>query len=144
MKTIRQVADEIGVSKTAIYKKIDNLGLRSKLSKKGNQFLIDENVESFIKSAFKEKKETESKTESKTETKSENQQVIDLIAMLQEELKIKNDQISALNAQLQQSHELIKHEQQLRAIAEQKVLQITDMQEKESEKRKHSFFNFFR
>ena len=31
MKTIRQIADEIGVSKTAVNKQIANLGLRSGL-----------------------------------------------------------------------------------------------------------------
>lgn len=33
MKTIRQIADEIGVSKTAVSKQIENLGLRSSLRK---------------------------------------------------------------------------------------------------------------
>lgn len=33
MKTIRQIADEIGVSKTAVNKQIANLGLRSGLRK---------------------------------------------------------------------------------------------------------------
>lgn len=28
MKTIKELADELGVSKTAVMKKIDNLGLR--------------------------------------------------------------------------------------------------------------------
>ena len=45
MKTIRQIADEIGVSKTAVNKQIANLGLRSGLRKNGNQFAIDENHE---------------------------------------------------------------------------------------------------
>ena len=40
MKTIRQIADEIGVSKTAVNKQIANLGLRSGLRKNGNQFAI--------------------------------------------------------------------------------------------------------
>ena len=40
MKTIKQIADEIGVSKTAVRKKIANLGLQSSLRKNGNQFAI--------------------------------------------------------------------------------------------------------
>ena len=35
-RTIKQIADEIGVSKTAIRKKIANLGLQSSLRKIGN------------------------------------------------------------------------------------------------------------
>ena len=49
MKTIRQIADEIGVSKTAVNKQIANLGLRSGLRKNGNQFAIDEHQEALIK-----------------------------------------------------------------------------------------------
>ena len=48
MKTIRQIADEIGVSKTAVSKQIANLGLRSGLRKNGNQFAIDEHQETLI------------------------------------------------------------------------------------------------
>ena len=51
MKTIRQIADEIGVSKTAVSKQIANLGLRSGLRKNGNQFAIDEHQEALIKQA---------------------------------------------------------------------------------------------
>ena len=54
MKTIRQIADEIGVSKTAVSKQIENLGLRSSLRKNGNQFAIDEQQEALIKQAFSE------------------------------------------------------------------------------------------
>ena len=59
MKTIRQIADEIGVSKTAVNKQIANLGLRSGLRKNGNQFAIDEQQEALIKQAFSEKSQTE-------------------------------------------------------------------------------------
>ena len=63
MKTIRQIADELGVSKTAVHKKIANLGLRSSLQKNGNQFTIDEHQEKLIKSAFTGESQTESQTE---------------------------------------------------------------------------------
>lgn len=42
MKTIKELADELGVSKTAVMKKIDNLGLREKLAKNGNRLAIRE------------------------------------------------------------------------------------------------------
>ena len=61
MKTIRQIADEIGVSKTAVSKQIENLGLRSSLRKNGNQFAIDEHQEALIKQAFFEKTPAEQK-----------------------------------------------------------------------------------
>ena len=39
-KTIKEIADELGVSKTAVSKQIANLGLRSSLRKSGSQFAI--------------------------------------------------------------------------------------------------------
>ena len=57
-KTIKQIADEIGVSKTAVRKQIENLGLRSSLRKNGNQFAIDKHEETLILKAFSEKTQT--------------------------------------------------------------------------------------
>ena len=68
MKTIRQIADEIGVSKTAVNKQIANLGLRSGLRKNGNQFAIDEQQEALIKQAFSEKTQTEIENQTQTKT----------------------------------------------------------------------------
>ena len=72
MKTIRQIADEIGVSKTAVSKQIANLGLRSGLRKNGNQFAIDERQEALIKQAFLEKSQTEIANQSQTKTQTAN------------------------------------------------------------------------
>ena len=44
-KTIKEIADELGVSKTAVSKQIANLGLRSSLRKNGNQFAIENQQE---------------------------------------------------------------------------------------------------
>lgn len=52
MKTIRQIAAEIGVSKTAISKEISTLGLRNTLQRNGNLFLVDADTEAQIKEAF--------------------------------------------------------------------------------------------
>jgi DNA-binding MurR/RpiR family transcriptional regulator len=69
MKTIRQIADEIGVSKTAVNKQIANLGLRSGLRKNGNQFAIDEHQEALIKQAFLKNRKLKSKTKRKLNRK---------------------------------------------------------------------------
>lgn len=126
MKTIKQIADELGVSKTAVRKKIENLGLHSGLQKNGNQFAIDENQEKLIKSAF-----SESKVETKTETNSqtETETVSTLVSMLQRELDAKNEQIAHLQ-------KLLDQEQQLRMVTEQKLLQIEDKQVQEEQPKK--------
>lgn len=107
MKTIRQIADEIGVSKTAVNKQIANLGLRSGLRKNGNQFAIDEHQETLIKQAFSEKSQTEIENQSQTKTQTENHEVGDLVCVLQAtidtlqgQLSVKDKQIEELNARL--------------------------------------------
>lgn len=126
MKTIKQIADELGVSKTAVRKKIENLGLRSSLQKNGNQFAIDENQEKLIKSAFSEN-EAETRTETNSQTETET--VSALVSMLQRELDAKNEQIAHLQ-------KLLDQEQQLRMVTEQKLLQIEDKQEQEEQPKK--------
>ena len=69
MKTIRQIADEIGVSKTAVSKQIANLGLRSGLRKNGNQFAIDEPQEALINRLFLKNRKLKSKTNRKLKRK---------------------------------------------------------------------------
>lgn len=93
-KTIRQIAEEIGVSKTTVMKQIENLGLRSSLRKNGNQFAIDEEQERRIKSAFLK---NETQTETQTSLQIENQNVSDLIAILKEQIDKKDAEIEKLN-----------------------------------------------
>ena len=107
MKTIRQIADEIGVSKTAVNKQIANLGLRSGLRKNGNQFAIDEQQEALIKQAFFEKTKTEIENQSQTKTQTENHEVGDLVCVLratidtlQGQLEVKDRQIAKLTEAL--------------------------------------------
>lgn len=120
-KTIKQIADELGVSKTAVRKKIENLGLRSGLRKNGNQFAVDETQEKLIKSAFSES-ETQTKTE--TSSRTETETVSDLVSMLQRELEAKNEQIANLQ-------KLLDQEQQLRMVTEQKMLMIEQRDQEE-------------
>lgn len=119
MKTIKQIADELGVSKTAVRKKIENLGLRSSLQKNGNLFVVSDEQERLIKSAFSDNK-TETKTETCSQTETET--VSALVSMLQKELDSKNEQIAHLQ-------KLLDQEQQLRMVTEQKILALEDKQE---------------
>lgn len=49
MKTIKQIADEIGISKQAVSKRIDVLGCRSELELVGGQYQINDELERKIK-----------------------------------------------------------------------------------------------
>lgn len=117
-KTIKEIADELGVSKTAVSKQIANLGLRSGLRKNGNQFAIENQQEKLIKMAFRKNKQREiagenlvsdeqSQTTNANQSQTENHEVCDLVCVLQttvdtlqEQLSVKDQQIRELNARL--------------------------------------------
>ena len=117
-KTIKEIADELGVSKTAVSKQIANLGLRSSLRKNGNQFAIENQQEKLIKMAFRKNKQREiagenlvsdeqSQTTNANQSQTENHEVCDLVSVLQttvdtpqEQLSVKDQQIRELNARL--------------------------------------------
>lgn len=117
-KTIKEIADELGVSKTAVSKQIANLGLRSSLRKNGNQFAIENQQEKLIKMAFRKNRQQEravenavsdeqSQTANANQSQTENHEVCDLVCVLQttvdtlqEQLSVKDQQIRELNARL--------------------------------------------
>lgn len=119
MKTIRQIADEIGVSKTAVNKQIANLGLRSGLRKNGNQFAIDEHQEALIKQAFSEKSQTEIENQSQTKTQTENHEVGDLVCVLQATIDTLQGQLEVKDLQIEQQAQTITRLTDALAAAQQ-------------------------
>lgn len=133
MKTIAQVAKELGVSKTAVRNKIANLGLQTSLQKNGNQFSIDEQQEALIIKEFSQKTQTENENQTETKTETVSDSVSVLISMLQSELEIKNKQIDDLNARLSETtaallaaQETANVEQALHAGTIKNQLQLTE------------------
>jgi biotin operon repressor len=118
MKTIRQIADEIGVSKTAVNKQIANLGLRSGLRKNGNQFAIDEHQEALIKQAFSEKSQTEIENQTQTKTQTENHEVSDLVCVLQATIDTLQGQLEVKDRQIEKLTEALIAAQQTAAAAQ--------------------------
>ena len=154
MKTIRQIADEIGVSKTAVSKQIANLGLRSGLRKNGNQFAIDEHQEALIKQAFSEKSQTEIENQSQTKTQTENREVGDLVCVLQAtidtlqgQLEVKDRQIEKLTEALVAAQKTAAAAQALHAGTIQQLLtgeDGADQQGHEPEQKRGWFSKLFR
>jgi len=90
VKTIKQIATETGKSKQAVWKKIDNLGLRSGLTKTDNRLTVNEQQEALIIQAFFG---AEHSTVNRQSTV--NQRAVDrLVDSLQEQLKAKDLQIA--------------------------------------------------
>ena len=119
MKTIRQIADEIGVSKTAVSKQIANQGLRSSLRKNGNQFAIDERQEALIKQAFLEKTQTENANQSQTKTQTENREVGGLVCVLQATIDTLQGQLEVKDRQIEQQAQTITRLTDALAAAQQ-------------------------
>lgn len=78
-KTIREIAEEIGVSKQAVRNQIAKLGLQSSLQKNGNQFVISKRIENLILQAFQDKTQTKTQTETQTKTQSDANQLYDIL-----------------------------------------------------------------
>lgn len=126
-KTIKQIADELKVSKTAVYKKIDNLGLRLSLRKIANQFTVDKKQENLIKQAFIENQSQTKNVNHVYEIDNQSQTSLQLISMLQKELDIKNKQIEELNLRLAEAHKMAEQAQQLHGA--DKALELKEAQE---------------
>lgn len=146
MKTIKQIADEMGVSKTAVRKKIENLELSDKLQTNGNQFAIDERQERLIKSAFSKKK---LKTENANEVseKSETLRLLSsMVSTLTEQLQEKDKQIERLQTELENAQKSVDQAQQLHAMTKQelKLLEVkVEEQEQPPEKEKKPWWKLW-
>ena len=145
MKTIKQIADELGVSKQAVRDEIAKQGLQSSLQKNGNQFAIDEKQETLIKSAFRVRmsaKQNEKTLQSETQSEAIVDVLLKQSEMLQKELAMKNEQIYELQKALENTtealasaQESVKAAQLLQARAEQK-LELLENKSDEPEKKK--------
>lgn len=137
-KTIKQIADDLQIDKQKVYRYIKAHHISEVLHEphqKNNVKYYDEAAQTQIKKAFAEKSEshqTTSKSTSKVHHEAVNDALVDTVKMLQNELKIKNEQIENL-------HKLLDQEQKLRLVAEEKVLKIEDKEE-----HKKRFFSFFK
>lgn len=105
-KTIKQIADELGVSKQAVSKCIDNLGLRSTLTKNGNFFVVSNSQEKAIKRVF-----LSHKTANQNANQNANQSPTELavlIEVLQTTIDTLQGQLSAKDEQIRKQQEQIE------------------------------------
>lgn len=96
-KTIKEIAEELGVSKTAVRKQIANLELQTSLRKIGNQFAIEKEQEALIKSAFFQKQSQTKIANQVSDFANQSETSLRLVSMLQHELEIKNKELEIKN-----------------------------------------------
>lgn len=128
-KTIKQMADALGVDKQRVYRYIKKSCINEAHQKNGVMY-YDEAVEKRIKQAFYKNEPHQESASSDT--------VVDVLLkqseMLQKELEIKNKQISDLNDRLAECQKLLDQYQKLSAM--EKVVKKIEMEnnpEKEEE-----------
>lgn len=129
--TIKELADELGVSKTAINKKIDANFKRQHFAKIGNKFVIDVSSQKAIKTMFED---VETQTESTTKSQTENQEVSDLVCVLKERVSHSDEQLKMKDDQIKALQKLLDQQQILTLQANQKIEQLeAQPQQKEEE-----------
>lgn len=138
--SIKEIADTIGVSKTAVRKKIEKLGLQTELLKNGNKITVDENVAKQIITAFDRPTENETQTEFANQNGNEFSKVIEI---LQAELESKNKQLASKDRQIEDLTRALENttaslqaEQALHAGTMQKQLSSGEEQEQAEDQEK--------
>ncbi|WP_270265423.1 DNA-binding protein [Lactococcus formosensis] len=137
LKTIKELADELGVSKTAINKKVTDRERKLWFSKIGNKFVINEDGQKSIKRMFERVTENlESQTEnleqkpnSQTENFRNNNEnnadikyILDIIEYQKEQIKDLQNTKDEQFKQLSNMQNLLDQQQRL-ALQDKKVLE---------------------
>ena len=120
MATIKEVSEEVGVSKEAVRKRIRQLGLQNSCQKVGNKLSIPNSVVEQLKESFSQTRPT---TENANEQQpSDNELVSELRNMLAEQ----NKQIEFLRSQNAELLRSLQAEQTLRAQEVGKLLETSE------------------
>lgn len=124
MKTLSQIAKDLGVSRQAVYKKLDNIpSINSfELTSKINGVLhVNEQGETLIKSAFKNRRKGNSfvNEDVKSDSKQTDNFTI-IIDNLNNQVENSKEQIKMKDEQILKLQELLEHQQSL--LENQQVL----------------------
>ncbi|KZK13625.1 Replication-associated protein [Lactococcus cremoris] len=124
LKTIKELADEIGVSKQAVWQKIkkeSSIDLRQFTSKKGNTVYVDVDGQKVIKNAFFNKTSTK-KRQQKVFVDDNVNNSVDGNPEGNEEILFLRNLVSELQSEKKDLHKLLDQQQRL-ALQDKKVLE---------------------
>lgn len=110
--TVKDLAEQVGVSKQAIIDKIKKLDLQNNLTRKGNRFVINEAQANLILSAFQGKQQVQS---TRNNANQNNDLLYELVKTLQQQLDEKDKQIERLTALNENLLKISEQSQQLHA-----------------------------
>ena len=124
LKTIKELADEIGVSKQAVWQKIkkeSSIDLRQFTSKKGNTVYVDVDGQKVIKNAFFNKTSTK-KRQQKLFVDDNVNNSVDGNPEGNEEILFLRNLVSELQSEKKDLHKLLDQQQRL-ALLDKKLLE---------------------
>ena len=124
LKTIKELADEIGVSKQAVWQKIkkeSSIDLRQFTSKKGNTVYVDVDGQKVIKNAFFNKTSTKKRQQKLFVDDNVNDSVDGNLEGNEEILFLRN-LVSELQSEKKELHKLLDQQQRL-ALQDKKLLE---------------------
>jgi predicted DNA-binding protein YlxM (UPF0122 family) len=124
LKTIKELADEIGVSKQAVWQKIkkeSSIDLRQFTSKKGNTVYVDVDGQKVIKNAFFNKTSTK-KRQQKVFVDDNVNDSVDGNTEGNEEILFLRNLVSELQSEKKDLHKLLDQQQRL-ALQDKKLLE---------------------
>ncbi|WP_332381323.1 RepB-like protein [Lactococcus cremoris] len=124
LKTIKELADEIGVSKQAVWQKIkkeSSIDLRQFTSKKGNTVYVDVDGQKVIKNAFFNKTSTK-KRQQKLFVDDNVNNSVDGNPEGNEEILFLRNLVSELQSEKKELHKLLDQQQRL-ALQDKKLLE---------------------
>ncbi|XIQ49414.1 DUF536 domain-containing protein (plasmid) [Enterococcus faecium] len=132
-KTIKELAEELGVSKTAINKKVSDENRKLWFSKTGNKFVINETGQKAIKSMFFNENENSNQQlvgeKTKTETPQKRQPSSRIRSPFSPRTTVKSKKIcnyKKKDEQIKQMQKLLDHQQQLTLQANQQIEKLQE------------------
>jgi len=112
MTTVKELSASIGVSKVSLYALLKKDEYRSYISKVDNITLIDDTGEALIRAYYSRERDASFK-ELGNDLQDENADILDF---LKEQLREKDNQISALTSAVNTLSRAVENEQQLRIV----------------------------
>ena len=130
-KTIKQLADELNVSRQYIHKVIRLLPSNSQPKKVDNKYIVDTKSEKQIKKYMETRHSTKSTRKPRKQVDTVEGLQQDRIEDLKEQNNFYRDQIKELQKRLENSQKLIDQEQQLH-LSDQKRIEKLEQPEKQN------------
>ena len=136
MKTVREVSEELGISRQAVYSKLttnfkENFTTIKNINNRDTLVISRAGIDELKDDTVKVDSQVDSKVDNAIDT-----EMIDLLSknidLLQEQLKIKDNQINELNERLKEQQELNRNNQVLLLNEKNKILESMEQKETRS------------